>query len=852
MINTDELLAIASRRIKEIKGNKDTTNDILVDELLYQLGYDRRRDTLVKKIYRDDIDWCIENGASKEIAIRSIGYGDSLSNEEELKIIERAEKDNYRVLVITDGIRTKIFVFNYPKRKFNLGAIVNIEKGINTGVLELLSKERFESDKIEQQIESLNKNTRELIYEKIDEVSSIIANKIGESNIENVKEALMSLSSNNESTNIDTEENQKLTEENQKLTEENQKQQGLDKNAEDSYISKIQLLSEELAHAKNKIAELQGTIDEQKNELENTYDKREEKSLDILDNFEVNSATPKTYLYVINSTVYSETSIFKFIGNALSELYRLKTFQANPFIFNASYFRLSNNPVRNDIIIGNKTFDIDMDNIDDNEAISKLKSIYSNFNDIVFVAKVVKNDSIAEESKKVTLEKNVEQTEDNIINENISKGIEEESYEFEEPQEPSQEESYEFEEPQDTPQTQAENSYEFEEQSESNDKSEDIISGDDNDIMRMIEVDAIDSLYEESDNEDNQVFVVGQMEQIDYLIWYDQEDNCKLEFKEIKYIGTNDVTYHISVNNKSYNEVLAKSIDAIIAIEINRGHKDILNRLKNSEMSSISSCIQIISSDTINNPKITGTKYIIKGVESIQQAVEIAHNICDSLNIATSDIFVYFNVVTDSQFIMDNYSFDESDVVIEDNVNYFSNREEHINSNVLLKGDMLSNIPITKNSLIAHQAIFRGISAIKTKYLQTVINSDRDIKNVIIQMVENYYAIKNSVPDFTKLGNIIGEQFAFISSDIGSVSINSWEFNMDSQEFYVSELEEYNVAIMLIKLHTFLFKDGAIVIKANINENAMSFYRESFLSSEPSLNISVRSLVEYIDKNTNK
>ena len=293
-----------------------------------------------------------------------------------------------------------------------------------------------------------------------------------------------------------------------------------------------------------------------------------------------------------------------------------------------------------------------------------------------------------------------------------------------------------------------------------------------------------DEIFDEIDTDNEKpIFIVGQMLDIDNLIWFNQEENCKLEFKEVKYIGTNDVTFKINVTNKiSYNEILSKCIDAIIAIEMNRGNSNIIYNLKHIELSEISSCLKVVTRETLNNPRVTCTNYCIKDVTGIPQAVEILHNICDKCNIQTDDMFIYFDVVTDSEFISENYSFDENEVILEDNVNFYSNKEETVSSNTILKGDMLNNLIITKSSLVAHQAIFRGIAAIKTRYLNIEVRNNEDIKYIISQMLNTYVANTNQLPDFNRLGRILGENKMFISTNIGDVNINSWSLNLNNTE----------------------------------------------------------------------
>lgn len=979
MINAEELIKLADKRKKELKGNRDTTNDILVDEVLYQLGYDRRRDTQLRRIYDSEMDWKLLDGAATLLEIRTIGYEDNEKPEEIQRAKEEALKDSSSMLMVTDGLCSTIYLLDFESKSYIEKAKINIVKGINIDTLNLLEKGELSNSTIYSKIESVTKSTRDLIWDNIDSIVKAISTIIGIDNLEDIKESFKSLTetlanSDNDTTELEqkirslveeaeelreTADKAKLEAEELKIenNELNEKIQELEEKAshssssipreiQEEYVSKIQSLSNDLAEAQQNNRELKAKISEQEEKLDNTYEKREARALEKL-NSDVKDEGIRRFAFVINENVYEEVNRERFVGKVLSLLFELKGFQAHPFLFNSNYFKITNEAVRHDIIIGNKTFDVLLDGVSNDDIMAKLKMIFASFNDVIFACKIVGNEEAP--VKKVSLEK--EPLEHNSLNNeannwseqsfennevaenNISEAefVEDNSYEnnentyenqWSEQVEENSTANYENAGAEETEWSeQSEEAYgnesnsnevwseqaeedgtanaenevangevetseaesniafeeeapaeetEWTEQSEENSTanaeneeanaevdgaSKDVVANAENEEANDEEVESInlmsDEIFDEIDTDNEKpIFIVGQMLDIDNLIWFNQEENCKLEFKEVKYIGTNDVTFKINVTNKiSYNEILSKCIDAIIAIEMNRGNSNIIYNLKHIELSEISSCLKVVTRETLNNPRVTCTNYCIKDVTGIPQAVEILHNICDKCNIQTDDMFIYFDVVTDSEFISENYSFDENEVILEDNVNFYSNKEETVSSNTILKGDMLNNLIITKSSLVAHQAIFRGIAAIKTRYLNIEVRNNEDIKYIISQMLNTYVANTNQLPDFNRLGRILGENKMFISTNIGDVNINSWSLNLNNTEVYISELKMYNIALMLIKLHTFLFRDGAIAIKAFVSEDAIEFYTNSFITSEPSLSISIGSLINYIMNN---
>lgn len=358
------------------------------------------------------------------------------------------------------------------------------------------------------------------------------------------------------------------------------------------------------------------------------------------------------------------------------------------------------------------------------------------------------------------------------------------------------------------------------------------------------EAEAVESTEETAIEEDttNDNLIVSQLSAIDQVVWYKDEP---VNYKYIKYIGSNDVTFSIGPEQQhmSNDLMLCKSIDAIMALEAYEGKSDMIVTLKQKDLSQVNNFIKPYSNDYADCPKISGTRYVVSGIESVQQVASVIADICSSLGIDTTQMFVYMIVNTTSEYIVGNYGFNEESVQLIENLVYKKPNEMHTAFSII-HGNFFNSIVITKNSLAAHKEVILQSKAIKTKFLSKVLNSDDDYIEVVQTMLQE--AIKDDIAiQFKAIGNVIGEQRALLSDEMDAVGADSFELNINGNVMYLAKVENWQVLHALLKIYGSLFNDTSIAIKTLVNTDAINFYGKEFATPEPSLYLAVKSFVDY-------
>jgi predicted nucleic acid-binding Zn-ribbon protein len=603
----------------------------------------------------------------------------------------------------------------------------------------------------------------------------------------------------------------------------------VDKDVLKSYEEQIRKLTVKISELEETNKSLSEQLKDANDTINNISGSERDKAIELLNIIEDNDNMPRHYVAVVNKELIQYEELHTFVGRALQMLYELKNYEANQYIFNGDIFKLNATPKYNDLMLGTKTYDIVVDNMTEDEALNKLRIIFNHFDDVIFECKKIghKVDKVEKEVPVENIrEKEVEATNEDYIdldggNEQVENNIEANDI-FGQPE--SFGENTEIESI-GQPFENVEQQFENIGQNENIEYSQ-----------------QLDEQYIEENNNIQSTLVVGQLLCIDQLIW--TEEN--IQFNNIKYIGTNSVTFAINVNSQKYfDSLLCKCIDAIMVIAAYNGNRNIITQLKSTDLSLVNNFIKLYSEDLYKGyPRINGTRYAAVGIENVQQVATVLLDICNEMKIDTTEIFIYFDAVTDSQFILDNYAFAEQSIQLNENVVY--NNHEEINSGIaIIRGDMLNSMVVTKNSLSMHKEIFIKALAIKTKYLAKVLNTQEDVAGAIKEILEHAHEA-GAIVNVNAIGNLVGTHYKIISNNRAEVSEQCYEIQCSHGTFYCSAMEEWQVTHSLIKIHTTIFNDTAIAVKNQISLDAVKFYREQFMTSEPSLALAVKSFIDYL------
>ena len=676
----------------------------------------------------------------------------------------------------------------------------------NTSIKEENSKLTEENSTLKEKVESFENcgiskeefdNMKNMYDDAMGQLSGLtVQNKSLISQIEKLQETISS--KDNEIANINNSK-EELKVEIENLRGEVNKLNTL---SIDDYIQQIHDLTEQcncIAEERDILAAKVKKLQEDINDLEGIDKKKAQELLDVI---QVDDNSPRQYVGVINTELFQYPELSKFVGCVLQKLSELKGHLAASYIFDGDMFILVPNGDRKDLMINNKYFDIDLSNMGEAEAINKLRIIFSHFDDLIFDCKLV--GKLADDTD------DIEYTLDQNINRDVNADLEVEEKRFKislfkKPEEGTVEEAEQY------------NEQEYIEQEQT---------------------------YEEPAYIEPQNYLMVVQLQSYFDMFMREPEDGTIEYTGIKYIGTNSCTYRIN-DSEDLDRQLVKCIDSILAIESSRGRSTIIKEFKQCDLRNISDVILKYDTTTKDYPKITAAKYCINGVKDVVQLVKVLYDICEQMQIDMSDIFIYANGLTNAFSLTDIYGYDEANVILYDNLDCTVN-DDGSESAAVLKGDIFNNIIFTHNSLNVHSQLIKMAVGVKTKYMaQTIASYDDFVNNVklLVTNALNNHIDKSIISRCTTLDG----KYKLVSIDETQVSANHREIETNGEIFYISFIENWEIAESLLRIHTDIYNDTAIAIKVILRNNILNFINSDFYTSEPSLALAIYSFRNYIN-----
>ena len=897
----EDILATIGTRKHDMENSRPATNDLIVTDILMGLGYNMRRDTSVERIYSGDYDWSLESAQGDAVAVYTVPACKEITLDNDLMVaFETLSGVPYKVVLVTNAETLEIWKYDTEsENKYKRVYTVDFKSLDDTDfkVLDAVSKQGFDEDILDE----ISKDC-EVTVEKIKKlfdihIKGMLLNLVTNSGADEneasnvIDEFMNKMSFDNESIvsggiDISNEEVNKLR---AMLNESNEKIKRLESNearAEsdkvDSYIEQIRDLNIKMSDKDKKIEELEEEnkdLKEQINQLSGSDRKRAQEMLDLMDD---NPESPRNYVAVVNSELLQNDNLHTFVGRVMQKLYGIKSLEASQYIFNGELFKLNSNAVRNDLRMNSKNYDIDFrEGETEDEILNKLRVLMSNFSDVVFECKKigslhpVKNQAYEDgfentgdsgesqgfENNKQGFDENEQGLDESDSYEENGLVIDSENDNFEGNFRAFDSEEQGFNEEAD--------GQGFEENESAEDSGFDSMAGfnaDNNEFEPGFnsETDSFGEFIPDetevpeendeftSDKQRKPVLLACQLSTVDELIWSDEEIN----FKSVKYITDDQMKLVFSINNDGGNDnTLCKCINAMLAIEAHKKNKDIIKQVKLKNFSQVNSFIKLYTEQYKDCPRINGTKYAICGVSTVGNIGSALNDIGKALNIDTSSMFIYFEAETDSYSILDNYQYDENYITPRENVNFVSSGNNTMKE-VVLRGDMLSSIVITKNSLQVQKEILSNIVAVKTKYIGKVIhssegpdgalvNSNDDVAEVFSKMLMEARANGTNI-DPKDICTVIGTGYKLMSYNENDVAPDHMEMSIEGEKIYISKLENWQMVESLVKVHTVLFNNTGIAIKIHTNVDAINFYGTQFCTAEPTLSLAVNSLVNYV------
>lgn len=916
--------------------NKSLTNELLVDDLMLELGYNKKRDKSVKRFYKGNIDWLVNSDENQEIlAVKTFPVGEAIYYAEVQGLLNLLTDRKILVILVTNGITITIYCYNHLDNNYKYLTNIDIFKELTDDqnfILDTISKDKLNNNVIRELIETnyiSEEKVISILKTNIDSIINIISNKEKISDKDKIRQIILKVLDNDIDTNIVENDNEveilnneinnlksvkselenelrKLKENkevsNEELNDEQlkhisgltlqnksliseieelhkeidiKKQEIIDKENDnkelankvdrlkekinlftdtniDKYIEQITNLTEEKTILEEENRSYIDKIKELNDALNNLDNSGRKKSLELLDLIESDENKPKQYVSVVNTKLFVSETLSRFIGQTIQELSQLKGSEAAPFIFDGDLFELekhnnmNTNVSRRDLHIGDSMYQINTDGMSDKEVVNKLRILFSNFDDVVFEYKIIGNIEIDKDiNEEIEAETDLENS-DSLVDDNDTKNYyNNESENKEEHTEEVNETIYNTDDSYNNEYTQEQNNDDF---NNTNKEIEKIVNNIGVSLKKETKDNSIkdeelknvygDSIVKPSKKVEEKLLAIQLMNKD---ILYNQD----IEFNNIKYIGTNEHTYSI-IDDKNLDKVVCKCIDSIIAIEASRDNTEIIKKLKQTDLSIISEYIHRINESNINYPKITASRYCVNGFNNIREIIKTLYNICEKLSIEMNDIFIYLTTTSNYSEI-DKYIFDENSIYIQSDlsnfVNYTSNNETKF---AIIKGDLLNNTVITEQSLVIHKKLIKQSIGLKSKIISQQIKDYDSIINIIEAMILDAMNLGIELETICKCTTLDGK-YKVVSIEQDNTRVGSKQLYVNSICFYVSRLDDWEIAETIIRLHTTIYNTTSIAVKAVVDTDILNYLYTMFNTSEPSLALAVYSLRNYIN-----
>lgn len=904
---------------EDLLKSSQLVNELIVSDLMVSLGYNKKKDKAVRRLYDATIDWIVLDNNIK-LALKAFAMGDA--DEQTANAIIEAKnycsQKRISILLLTNAKTLTIMRFNKVTQEYaRVTAISLIDEfsDADEKLIAAISKQTFDLTVIDNALKLSAITTEKVIdvlKSEAEAIKPIVASKLNVevSAIDKLYiDSLDSLSEgsaihDSEPTSSDTATAIELDQAKAKIesltTELNELRQSVSQSTDD-YVIQIRELTEKNEKLLIRAEDLQAELNTLNSQNFKSLESVKEEANELLNTIAEDIPDEDTYAAVINSKLIQSVELPVFLGKVIQELYEIKSFEAAKYIFDADMYKLVSPAKVNHIIMNGKAYDIDLTNITEDVAITRLQMLMSNFKDIVFVYRKLEAEKSDETTTvKVTLDKSVveetiaddedtaidfgEPSDDDILDFGESEGTESDDIiddsdseiDFGEPSDFDIESDSDIEgfgdevEGFDSIEGFGDESDGFSDEADGfggetdglGDESEgfedDAFGSEAEGFGDNVEGFGDDSFGDEAegfgdiegfDDEPTEssalqkYLLVQNFENVDALVWSDEN----ISFETVKYIGTQDVTYVIDGGDSdyTYNELLVKCFDAVIAIETGSGNADIIQTIKSKDFSTVNNFIKLFTTEYKDYPRINGTRYVVAGVESVQQVATILIDLCNSINITLDNKYIYFDASTDSQIIIDNYSYDEDAIQLKDDEMYTAEGSSNYSVGII-KGDMFNNILITKQSLAIHKDIVYSVDVVRNKYFESKLDTMYDVQQTIFKIIESAFNSGARI-DYNAIGNILGDaQYKIISDNEQDVTPEHLSYQIGNKLVFCSTFESWQIIHAIIKTHISVYNNTAIAIKSQINTDALRYYANEYGTTDPSLALAINSYVNYI------
>lgn len=558
-------------------------------------------------------------------------------------------------------------------------------------------------------------------------------------------------------------------------------------------LSQVQELQQELQNTNDELEKL-------RKEKEGAEDERVVMARQLLEAVEDNPDLNRTYIGVVNSKLFQIGDLPRFIGTCLQELYAAVSFKLMPLLFDGDIFKTVQPAVRGDMMINTKRYDIDIDGYTEEELINKLKVLFAQFEDVVFMCKAI--GTLREQPKE----------------------IEQQYREIDEPQFDSIPD-FDTDSEQSGGIGQTTQSGEFvggSSNSEGFEASDNSGFDVDNTLPEQGQFDNPEIGMEEPQVIQNETVLALALCDVGQILWSDNSPIHGLVAMANSY-------RIVKINDNDISNTLGDSISALIGLSGNP--LESLDKVRNTDLVSLTGIVKPVSECGDSYIRILDTDYAIENATN-QQIISFIITLAQQIGVGATDIYMYFlaDYIPGSTLEQNYVNYNDLGLgkMIENADIPLVNDTIHC----LISGKDIENIQNIQGVEEIEQRLFNKVVAVGVSGFSTAIKNQTEFVDALQRIIESSES-KGAEQIIEAINSRVHSKNPIIARDIKNVSVEAATLVVGNREYFVDEMSALTAAQVLMYANIEATGSNLIDIRIDLNSSLYTALKDSPITTDP-------------------
>ena len=558
-------------------------------------------------------------------------------------------------------------------------------------------------------------------------------------------------------------------------------------------LSQVQELQQELQNTNDELEKL-------RKEKEGAEDERVVMARQLLEAVEDNPDLNRTYIGVVNSKLFQIGDLPRFIGTCLQELYAAVSFKLMPLLFDGDIFKTVQPAVRGDMMINTKRYDIDIDGYTEEELINKLKVLFAQFEDVVFMCKAI--GTLREQPKE----------------------IEQQYREIDEPQFDSIPD-FDTDSEQSGGIGQTTQSGEF---MGGNSNGEGFEASDnsgfdvDNTLPEQGQFDNPEIGMEEPQVIQNETVLALALCDVGQILWSDNSPIHGLVAMANSY-------RIVKINDNDISNTLGDSISALIGLSGNP--LESLDKVRNTDLVSLTGIVKPVSECGDSYIRILDTDYAIENATN-QQIISFIITLAQQIGVGATDIYMYFlaDYIPGSTLEQNYVNYNDLGLgkMIENADIPLVNDTIHC----LISGKDIENIQNIQGVEEIEQRLFNKVVAVGVSGFSTAIKNQTEFVDALQRIIESSES-KGAEQIIEAINSRVHSKNPIIARDIKNVSVEAATLVVGNREYFIDEMSALTAAQVLMYANIEATGSNLIDIRIDLNSSLYTALKDSPITTDP-------------------